>query len=371
MVPMSAKPPRFGVVGAGIVGLAIARRLTELGYPVTVLDKEDRVAAHQTGHNSGVVHAGLYYQPGSLKATAVPARHDAARGVLRQARPALRRRSASWSWPATRARCRASTRSSAGRGSTRCPSCAGSPAAEIAEIEPHARGVAALHSPRTAIVDYVAVAEAYADDVRSAGGEIVLGAEVTGLQRGPGAHHGGRVRLRPGGGLRRAAVRPGQPAGRRHAGPGDRAVPRRVLPDPSRAHRPGPRPDLPGARPALPVPRRAPDPPGRRLGRGRPQRGARAGPRGLRLGPDRRRRPLADPACGPASGAWPANIGVRACAEMHGSAVPPGVRRGRPVVRARPAGHRRGAGRRRACAPRRWTPTARWSTTSASTTAAR
>src|SRR3954469_948465 len=69
MVPMSANPPRFGVVGAGIVGLAIARRLTELGYPVTVLDKEDRVAAHQTGHNSGVAHAGLYYTPGSLKAT--------------------------------------------------------------------------------------------------------------------------------------------------------------------------------------------------------------------------------------------------------------------------------------------------------------
>src|SRR6201996_2404730 len=68
MVPMSANPPRFGVVGAGTAGRATPRRLTELGSPVTVLDKEDRVAAHQTGHNSGVVHAGLYYEPGSLKA---------------------------------------------------------------------------------------------------------------------------------------------------------------------------------------------------------------------------------------------------------------------------------------------------------------
>ena len=68
---MSRSAPRFGVVGAGILGLAIARRLLELvpDATVTVVEKEQRVAAHQTGHNSGVVHAGLYYAPGSLKAT--------------------------------------------------------------------------------------------------------------------------------------------------------------------------------------------------------------------------------------------------------------------------------------------------------------
>src|ERR1700690_2482763 len=61
---------RIGVIGAGIVGLAVARRLGEGGgrAELTVLDKEDRVGAHQTGHNSGVAHAGLYYTPGSLKA---------------------------------------------------------------------------------------------------------------------------------------------------------------------------------------------------------------------------------------------------------------------------------------------------------------
>ena len=66
----SARVDRLGVVGAGIVGLAVARRLAQLrpGAQITVVDKEDDVAVHQTGHNSGVVHAGLYYPPGSLKA---------------------------------------------------------------------------------------------------------------------------------------------------------------------------------------------------------------------------------------------------------------------------------------------------------------
>ena len=59
-----------GVVGGGIVGLAVARELVRRrpGVRVVVLEKEDRVGAHQTGHNSGVVHAGIYYKPGSLKA---------------------------------------------------------------------------------------------------------------------------------------------------------------------------------------------------------------------------------------------------------------------------------------------------------------
>src|SRR5215471_5638580 len=61
---------RIGVVGAGIIGLAVARRLAELesGAVITVLEKEPDIALHQTGRNSGVVHAGIYYVPGSLKA---------------------------------------------------------------------------------------------------------------------------------------------------------------------------------------------------------------------------------------------------------------------------------------------------------------
>src|ERR1700761_2570738 len=57
-----------GIVGAGIVGLAVARQLTAAGVPVVVFEKEPQVATHQTGHNSGVVHAGIYYAPGSAKA---------------------------------------------------------------------------------------------------------------------------------------------------------------------------------------------------------------------------------------------------------------------------------------------------------------
>src|ERR1700728_5380871 len=57
-----------GIVGAGIVGLAVARHLATAGVPVVVFEKEASVATHQTGHNSGVVHAGIYYPPGSAKA---------------------------------------------------------------------------------------------------------------------------------------------------------------------------------------------------------------------------------------------------------------------------------------------------------------
>lgn len=57
-----------GIVGAGIVGLAIARQLAQAGVNVTVLEKEGAVGIHQSGHNSGVVHAGIYYAPGSAKA---------------------------------------------------------------------------------------------------------------------------------------------------------------------------------------------------------------------------------------------------------------------------------------------------------------
>lgn len=173
---------RIGVVGAGILGLAVARRLTMLGAGVTVLDKEDRVAAHQTGHNSGVAHAGIYYPPGSLKARlcrrgvallrdycaerglpydecgkVVIARGPAEVGPLRE----IERRAAENGVPGLR------RLSGAG----------------LREIEPHAAGVAALHSPHTAIVDFPAVARAFADDVTGAGGTVRLGYEVVRLRR--------------------------------------------------------------------------------------------------------------------------------------------------------------------------------------------
>ncbi|MGY1814672.1 L-2-hydroxyglutarate oxidase [Blastococcus sp. SYSU D00820] len=178
---------RIGVVGAGIVGLAVARRLAQLrpDARVVVVDKEDDVAVHQTGHNSGVVHAGLYYPPGSLKARlctrgrvllqefcaehglpyeecgkVVVARRDdelpALAGIERRATgnrvPGLRRLTA----------------------------------AELREVEPEAAGVAALHSPHTAIVDFRGVARAMAGDLRRQGHEVRLGFEVTAVLRQAG-----------------------------------------------------------------------------------------------------------------------------------------------------------------------------------------
>ncbi|SNS82981.1 L-2-hydroxyglutarate oxidase LhgO [Actinomadura meyerae] len=175
---------RVGVVGAGIIGLAIARRLAETrpGVRVTVLDKEDRVAAHQTGHNSGVAHAGLYYAPGSLKATlcrrgigllkeyctdrelpyeecgkVVVAREASELAALDE----IERRATANGVPGLR-------RLTAGG---------------LREIEPHAAGVAALHSPTTAIADFPAVARAFAADVTAAGGEIRLGFEAVRIGR--------------------------------------------------------------------------------------------------------------------------------------------------------------------------------------------
>jgi len=164
---------RIGVVGAGILGLATARELTRRGYAVTVLDKEDRVAAHQTGHNSGVAHAGLYYQPGSLKARlcrrgigllakfcaehdlpydecgkVVVARNDDELGPLAE----IERRATANGVPGLR---------------RLTP-------AELRAIEPHATGVAALHSPHTAIVDFTAISRALATEV----GTVRLGFEV-------------------------------------------------------------------------------------------------------------------------------------------------------------------------------------------------
>ena len=178
---------RVGVIGAGIVGLAVARRLGELmpGASVTVLDKEESVAAHQTGRNSGVVHAGLYYAPGSLKATLctrgmamlkeycqekhLPYEECGKLVVAVDAgeRPTLEK-----------IRQRATE--------NKVPGLRSLTASEIREIEPHSAGIAGLHSPKTAIVDYVAISQAYADDVVAAGGSVRLGTPVTGItqQRG-------------------------------------------------------------------------------------------------------------------------------------------------------------------------------------------
>jgi len=175
---------RIGVVGAGIVGLAVARRLTQVrpDAVVTVLDKEGAVASHQTGRNSGVVHAGIYYAPGSLKAQLCR------RGVgLLRAYCAERELTyeecgktvvALTSVEVVRlGEIEQRARASGVPGLRRLE------AGELVDVEPHAAGVAALHSPTTAIVDYSAVARALADDVAAAGGTIRLGLDVSRIER--------------------------------------------------------------------------------------------------------------------------------------------------------------------------------------------
>ena len=191
-----ANGKRAAVIGGGIIGVSVARRLAReaAGVEVTLFEKEDRLAAHQTGHNSGVVHAGLYYEPGSLKATLCRRGVELLREAVRdhgvpyeecgKIVVALDEREAS--------RLTAIHARAVANGVPGVRLIGGD---EIAGIEPHARGVLALHSPRTAIVDYVALTNALAEDLRAAGGEVRLGQEVTGLEQ-----RGGAVRLTAGSG---------------------------------------------------------------------------------------------------------------------------------------------------------------------------
>ena len=171
-----------GVVGAGLIGLAVARQLACSHVPVLVFEKEATVAQHQSGHNSGVVHAGIYYLPGSAKATLcrrgaeLLSAYCADRGLPWDARGKLVvARDA-----AETAKLREIERRAAANG---VPGVRWLDAAEIRELEPDITGQAALLSPATAIVDYPAIARSFADDVAGLGGQVLTGTPVTGVHR--------------------------------------------------------------------------------------------------------------------------------------------------------------------------------------------
>jgi L-2-hydroxyglutarate oxidase len=178
---------RYAVVGGGIIGTAVARRLLQLrpDAQVTLLEKEDRLAAHQTGRNSGVVHAGLYYEPGSLKALlcrrGVGLLKDfcaekglaydeigkvlvALDAVEEKRLDAIAERARANGVPGIRIIDRA----------------------ELKELEPHVTGIAGLHSPTTAIVDYAGITRALAADAEARGATIRTGFTVVGLQHTTG-----------------------------------------------------------------------------------------------------------------------------------------------------------------------------------------
>ncbi|MEV0631602.1 L-2-hydroxyglutarate oxidase [Nonomuraea wenchangensis] len=177
---------RIGIVGAGIVGLAVARELAATrGAEVTVLEKEDGVAAHQTGHNSGVVHAGIYYPPGSLKArlcregVALLKDYCAAHGLPYEEVGKL----VVASTHAERAGLAALAERARANG---VPGIAELDALGLREVEPHAVGVGAVHSPHTAICDFPAVARRLARDVEELGGSVRLAHAVRGVRERAG-----------------------------------------------------------------------------------------------------------------------------------------------------------------------------------------
>jgi len=200
---VAAPPPDcdLAVVGAGILGLAVARELRSRrpGATITVLEREPHVGSGQTGRNSGVVHAGIYYAPGSLKARLcvegarlmydycdergvryercgklIVARHAGELAGLDE----LDRRGRENGVPGLRR--------------LGCE--------ELREIEPHARGVAALHSSQTGIVDFAAVAHALANELGEGGTSVVTSCGVRGVARRAGRivlrHEQGETRAR-------------------------------------------------------------------------------------------------------------------------------------------------------------------------------
>jgi len=174
------------VIGAGILGLASARELLER-HPrlrLAVLDKEPAVGQHQTGHNSGVIHSGIYYAPGSLKARLCVAgsrelyAYCDSRGIPTDRCGKVVVASTPEELPRLDALYQRGTANGVAGLELIGPE-------RLREIEPHCVGVQALWSPNTGIVDYGRVTAAYGDDVRASGGEVLPGWAVVAIADRP------------------------------------------------------------------------------------------------------------------------------------------------------------------------------------------
>ena len=172
------------IVGGGIVGLATARDLLmrRPGQRVAILEKESAIGQHQTGHNSGVIHAGVYYAPGSLKARLCAEGREktyeyceqkgiryekCGKLIVAVEEEELPRLQNLWD--------RATANG--------VPGIRMVGPEEIREIEPHSAGIKGIFSPETGIVNWSEVARHYAEDVTNAGGEILTNYEVAGIRR--------------------------------------------------------------------------------------------------------------------------------------------------------------------------------------------
>ncbi len=178
----NSRPPEtcdLAIVGGGIVGLAVARELTRRhpSASVCVLEREREIGMHQTGHNSGVIHAGVYYVPGSLKARLCV---EGARDLYEycEQRGIAHERCGKVivaTDPSELDRLDELERRGKANG---VPGLHRIDAATIRQLEPHAQGIAGLHSPDTGIADFPAVARAYAADVLDADGAVCTGCDV-------------------------------------------------------------------------------------------------------------------------------------------------------------------------------------------------
>ena len=186
-----APPYDLAIIGGGILGLATGLKILE-AHPAArllILEKEPEIARHQTGHNSGVIHSGLYYKPGSLKAQGCVAGRKAliafceqnsvpyeicGKVVVATAEEELPRLDELY-------------RRGVANG-LRGVEIIGPE--RLKEIEPHTTGIKALYVPETGIIDYTKVAAAYAAKIRSGGGEIRTSSKVTGI-----AERGGEIAL--------------------------------------------------------------------------------------------------------------------------------------------------------------------------------
>jgi L-2-hydroxyglutarate oxidase LhgO len=183
---MQSDPSIFdvAVVGAGILGLAVAYELKrrEPGITIVLLEREDDVAQHQTGHNSGVIHSGVYYTPGSLKARLCVEgsrlmyefcdQHDVRYERCGKLIVALSEEELP----------RLDELERRGR-ENQVPGLRRLNAQEIREVEPGCLGISALHCPETGIVDYYQVARAMANDLRASGVDLRFGRHVRSLRR--------------------------------------------------------------------------------------------------------------------------------------------------------------------------------------------
>ena len=179
---MSTDNPDVVVIGAGIVGLATAMALAEQGAAVTMVEKEDAVGTHQTGHNSGVIHTGIYYRPGSFKARfCVEGRQHLldfcqAEGIPTSIKGKVIVATRDAEIPALEELLRRAAANGVENVTRLTP-------AELREVEPEATGVAAINVPGAGVIDFRNVAAAMRRRVETRGGVVLTGVRPTRASR--------------------------------------------------------------------------------------------------------------------------------------------------------------------------------------------